>query len=374
MTDVASGGAPPSYWDYLRLDRLLDLQGGLEGDEAQLMPDELHFIVVHQTLELWFKLVLRELRLARDELGADFVPETTVPLVVHHVGRVNSILALAVDQFRVMETLTPQDFLAFRDKLMPASGFQSFQMRELEILAGLSLEERRAAGLGDPLGTFRGAADGSPGTALAKARIEAVLGEETLRSALYRWLGRTPIQGSAPGAADDAARVEGFVSAYLEAMARHGEAQQERFTAVGVLSAGDAEARIRGHLEGARAFLEARDVDDEAARATARRVRAALLFIESYRDLPLLSWPRTLIDAVVELEEQLVLFRHRHARMVERIIGRRTGTGGSDGVDYLDRTTKMRIFRELWMVRTILLPREAVPPLEQPEVYGFQVG
>jgi tryptophan 2,3-dioxygenase len=100
-------------------------------------------------------------------------------------------------------------------------------------------------------------------------------------------------------------------------------------------------------------------------------VRAGLLFIESYRELPLLAWPRLLVDAIVELEEQLVLWRTRHARMVERTIGRRAGTGGSPGVEYLDRTAAYRIFTELWAVRTILLPREALPRLKNPEKYGF---
>jgi tryptophan 2,3-dioxygenase len=78
-----------------------------------------------------------------------------------------------------------------------------------------------------------------------------------------------------------------------------------------------------------------------------------------------------LIDSVVELEEQLVLFRTRHARMVERIIGRRVGTGGSAGVDYLDQTTRYRIFDDLWSVRTILLRKETLPKLEKPEAYAF---
>src|SRR6185503_7186146 len=117
-------------------------------------------------------------------------------------------------------------------------------------------------------------------------------------------------------------------------------------------------------------FLMAEDIA-ETERERVRRIRAGVLFIESYRELPLLAWPRLLIDSVVELEEQIVLFRTRHARMVERIIGRRVGTGGSSGVDYLDQTTRYRIFDELWAVRTILLPKEALPPLERPEVYGF---
>lgn len=73
----------PTYWDYLRLDQMLALQGGLDGDEAQLQSDELHFIVVHQVFELWFKLSLRELRLARDHLAAPRVPEERIPYVVH---------------------------------------------------------------------------------------------------------------------------------------------------------------------------------------------------------------------------------------------------------------------------------------------------
>ncbi|GIS41918.1 MAG: hypothetical protein Ct9H90mP14_3740 [Methanobacteriota archaeon] len=77
------------------------------------------------------------------------------------------------------------------------------------------------------------------------------------------------------------------------------------------------------------------------------RARAGLLFIESYRELPLLTWPRTLIDAIVELEESMVKWRHSHARMVERIMGRRIGTGGTSGVDYLDATSQYRIFKDL---------------------------
>jgi tryptophan 2,3-dioxygenase len=106
-------------------------------------------------------------------------------------------------------------------------------------------------------------------------------------------------------------------------------------------------------------------------RARTGRIRAGLLFVESYRDLPLLAWPRLLIDTVVELEQLLLLWRSRHARMVERMIGRRVGTGGSSGVDYLDKTTKIRIFTDLWAIRTVLIPKADLPKLEHPEIYGF---
>ena len=95
------------------------------------------------------------------------------------------------------------------------------------------------------------------------------------------------------------------------------------------------------------------------------------MFIESYRELPLLTWPRKLIDALVELEESMVKWRHAHARMVERMIGRRVGTGGSSGVDYLDATTRARIFTDLWEVRTILVKRSSLEDVDDAGFYGF---
>jgi tryptophan 2,3-dioxygenase len=361
---------PPSYWDYLKLDGLLGLQGGLENDESQITSDELHFIVVHQVYELWFKLVLRELRLGRDELAAPRVAEEAIPRVVHHLRRVNEIFKLGVDQFRVMETLTPQDFLDFRDKLSPASGFQSFQMREMEILLGLAEADRVQVPGMQPLHHIRKMAPGTPAGDLANQRIEAAARETTLRSALHDWLHRTPIQGSVPQDAQDDQAVLRFLEEYLRAYQQEQQAQAARLVEVGVGSADTIQARFSGSIDAARAFLFADDVDDKQ-RVRVRRIRAGILFVESYRALPLLAWPRLLIDTVVEMEELLVLWRNRHARMVERTVGRRVGTGGSPGVDYLDRTAAYRIFTELWTVRTLLLPRQALPALRAPELYGF---
>lgn len=360
-----------TYWDYLNLADLLRLQGGLERDEDALLPDELHFIVVHQTYELWFKLILRSLRSARDRLALPRVDEDTIPVAVHHFRRVSAILRLAVHQFEVMETLTPQDFLAFRDKLVPSSGFQSFQMREIEILLGLDRRQRIQYGNVDPLDHIRHLATTSPAGAMAWGRIEAVRAEESILAVLERWLYRTPIQGSAPSDPGDDAAVTAFLEDYLAAHGANLDAQRAHLVAS--LDRTDEErlkSRFEGMASSAREFLYAEDVPAEE-RSTVRRVRAAVLFIESYRDLPLLAWPRLLLDAVVDLEEQLVLWRHRHVRMVERTIGRRVGTGGSDGVGYLDQTLSYRIFRDLWAIRTVMLPRTALPALRDPERYGF---
>ena len=155
MSDPTATPTLPNYWDYLQLESLLSLQGGVEGGEEALVADELLFIIIHQTYELWFKMVLRELREAIGAFRTARVPEETVPHAVHHLRRVSTILRHAVAQFEVMETLTPQDFLGFRDKLAPASGFQSHQMRELEILLGLRASQREAYGQTDALAHIR---------------------------------------------------------------------------------------------------------------------------------------------------------------------------------------------------------------------------
>jgi tryptophan 2,3-dioxygenase len=361
----------PNYWEYLRLPRLLDLQAGLETDEGRVSPDELHFIVVHQVFELWFKLLLNELRLAREHLARDMVPEQDIPHVVHHLGRVTEILKQAVGHFSLVETLSPQDFLAFRDRLFGASGFQSVQMREIEILLGLE-DVRRMAALGEDAATAVGAlerhASHEPGGPWVVERLSKARAELTLKGALERWLFRTPIDASTVDREDDRECVGRFVDAFLAAWERH---QRETMRVLGTRGAqvNVLESRLEQGLAAARTFLRAEDVEGDRWRL--QRARAGLLFIECYRELPLLSWPRRLVDRIVELEEQLLLWRFRHARLVERIIGRRPGTGGSAGVDYLDRTTKHRIFTDLWTVRTLLLPREALPPLENAGYYEY---
>ena len=149
----ASGGT--DYASYLLIDDLLQLQRPITPGAH----DELLFIVVHQAYELWFKLILHELGAARDALG-DGRPHAAAP----PLRRVVAVERLLLDQLEVLETMSPDGFLAFRDPLAPASGFQSRQFREIEWLsgardtwpgggeppAGASLFEAFAAGLGLP--------------------------------------------------------------------------------------------------------------------------------------------------------------------------------------------------------------------------------
>lgn len=363
---------PTTYWDYLGLDTLLSLQSGIDEDESALANEEVMFIVIHQIDELWFKLALREVAATRDHFAREHVPEASMARAVRGLRRVTTVLGKLSDHFSLMETLTTRDYLAFRDKLSPASGFQSAQLRELEILLGLPMEDRIPLGHEDYLRALRNP-DGSPSAASRK--VEARLQDTpSLRAAIEGWLHRTPIEGSKPEDPDDAETVDRFLQRYLDAHARE-IGKISKAALADALTAEDRErleARYARELASARAYLMAEEIEDEAQRRWARRKRAAVVFIESYRELPLLTWPRELVDALVELEQAFVIFRQRHARMVERVIGRRTGTGGSAGVDYLDQTAlRYRIFRDLWAARTLLLRREALPPLERPRYYDF---
>ena len=308
----------PTYSDYLRLKELLKLQTGVKGQKRKISNDELHFIIVHQNFELWFKLVISELKCTRDILSSDYVEETKLPQAVHHMNRVIETFNLMSLQWKVMETLEPQDFLNFRDELGTASGFESFQMREMESLMGQIWIDGKPAGK------------------------EAPSEEKSLYDVTCDWLERTPIQGSVPNSSDDESHVNTFIKEYIEAHRKlYPDTNQDVVN-----------------------FFE----EDPAL----RRRRAGLIFIESYRELPLLAWPRKLISTLIELEQSMILWRSSHARMVERMIGRRVGTGGSSGVDYLDMTTKYRVFIDLWTVRSILIKKEALPEIKNSAFYEFK--
>jgi tryptophan 2,3-dioxygenase len=126
-TRFGEEGRELSYGTYLKVPELLDLQKRLSEEH-----DELLFIVAHQVYELWFKVILHELEATRDRVDAN-----DIFFARHYLQRVHVIEKLLVEQIEVLETMSPQDFLAFRWKLAPASGFQSVQFREIEFLSGL---------------------------------------------------------------------------------------------------------------------------------------------------------------------------------------------------------------------------------------------
>ena len=130
------------YADYLRLDALLAQQVPESDRAGSPARDEMLFIIVHQAYELWFKLILHELDRIQEDFGREVVEDDSLGRVVHGLERIKEILKLLVHQLDVLETMTPLDFLDFRDLLSPASGFQSVQFRLIEMRLGLRGEDR----------------------------------------------------------------------------------------------------------------------------------------------------------------------------------------------------------------------------------------
>jgi len=353
----ADSSSRMTYGNYLQLDTLLTLQNGPEGHTPQPCNDEMHFIIIHQVFELWFKLLNRELEEALNLMEVEEVSEESIPRVVHHLERCAETLRLMTHQWKVMETLAPQEFLAFRDRLGTSSGFESWQMRSLEMLLGLDAEQR--IGGMDPMVHNRKLHQEGKLSDEVMSELDRLAARPTLKQVLRQWLERTPVEG----VSGDNAILSNFVEGHLASMVEHGETVIAHMVEIGHGEEAAVRPRIEGGIASARDFLLPDGQVDAA--------RAGLLFIESYRELPLLSWPRRLIDTIVELEESMLLFRFHHARMVERMIGRRMGTGGSSGVDYLDMTLKYRIFTDLWAVRTMLVKRDSISDPTNSQFYGY---
>ncbi len=247
-----------SYGSYLHVDELLTMQRPLSVPEHH---DEMLFIVIHQVYELWFKQLLHEVGAIVRELDAgELLP------VAKHFRRVHTIQRLLEQQIDVLETMTPQEFNAFRDNLNPASGFQSIQFRELEFLCGVRRTETLKHIQTSPE---------------QLARLERRLAEPSL-------------------------------------------------------------------YDRVKALLQRRGFDSSSHDALIASYKAIYTNPQENYDLYLL------LEDLIEFDERFLLWRGRHVRMVERMIGAKQGTGGSLGAAYLATTLEHRFFPELWEVRTYL--------------------
>src|ERR1700744_3122872 len=135
---------PVYYSEYLQLDKILNAQDPESDKEGINANDEMLFIIIHQTYELWFKQILHELDIVRGVFKQDNIHNNTADIYnsTHRLKRVCSILEVAVNQMGILETMTPLDFLDFRDLLRPASGFQSIQFKIIEAKLGLQYDHR----------------------------------------------------------------------------------------------------------------------------------------------------------------------------------------------------------------------------------------
>ena len=359
---MAVGKEPVYYWSYLQLDQLLSAQVPLSDPPAH---DELLFIVVHQAFELWFKQILFELDAVLAVMGQDVVAEKAMGEVVAHLMRITKIQRLLTDQIEVLETMTPLDFLEFRDVLIPASGFQSVQFRLIENKFGLDTAHRlRIKGM--PYTSVL-----SPDHATA---IEASEREPSLHDHLERWLRRTPFLSF--GGFD-------FWRAYREAVGEMMARDRAVIEAHPQLDA-DGRAAALGEFETTVGSFEA--VFDankwaELVRAGKRRLshRAflAALLINLYRDEPIFQLPFRFLTTLVDIDESFTAWRQRHALLAHRMIGGRIGTGGTAGHEYLAAAARRhRVFNDLFDLPTYFIPRSALPPLpaEVEAQMGFRYG
>ena len=266
------GDNPPlSYNKYLRVQDLIKLQDCLSTPAHH---DELLFITVHQAYELWFKQILHEL-----DAAIQFLEEDRVPAATRAIKRVVEIQKLLVNQIHILESMTPISFLAFRDQLNPASGFQSMQFREIEFTCGLKDKTILREFSSDEF---------------AYGRLQARMSGPTLADGFFRVLQRRGL--TAPLSSADA-----------------NTAQQKK-----------------AYEERTRAVLE-----------------VLTHFEERYEEFQL-------TEALLEHDEYFSLWRSHHIKMVERMVGAKRGTGGSEGIGYLKTTLDKKFFPELWEARTYL--------------------
>ena len=325
------------YHDYLQLDNILNAQFP-ESDKHKLPAhDEMLFIIIHQAYELWFKQLHHEVDsvvtiMAKPALN-DNSPE--LQTVVHRLSRCVTILRVLVHQIDIMETMTPMDFLDFRDMLRPASGFQSWQFKELEAKLGLKFEHRH--------GKEYYTAQLRPEQVQIIKKAE---GSKSLLQLLNRWLERMPFLKE--GA--DESFWNNYKKSYQSSLA---EAEKDNLAAF---------EEIFGETDDTDLNRDTRFTDRSLSIPACR----AALFIMLYRGYPLLQLPFQLLNSLLEIDEQLSSWRYRHMNMVHRMIGTRIGTGGSTGKDYLKAAAdKHYIFKEIAQLNSFLIERRKLPALSQ---------
>lgn len=250
--------APLSYNQYLKVPDLINLQQTLSEPTSH---DELLFIIIHQTYELWFKQILHEI-----DASIKWLEENRMFRANHSLRAVVSIEKVIVSQIHILETMAQIGFLEFRDKLNPASGFQSMQFRELEFVSGAKDENILKHFSGDEF-AFR--------------KLSERYNAPTLADSFWRLLKNN------------------------------------------AFAVGTDEDKVQSIVE-------------------------ILTHPEKYPDLFIMQ------DLLIEHDENIALWRYHHVLMVERMLGMKRGTGGSEGAGYLRTTLSKKFFPELWEARTHL--------------------
>jgi tryptophan 2,3-dioxygenase len=336
------------YSDYLQLNKILDAQSPESVMRGEPAHDEMLFIVIHQAYELWFKQLLFEtdsvIHIMQQPALNDNSPE--LQTVVHRLARCGTILKVLVHQIDIMETMTPMDFLDFRDMLRPASGFQSWQFKLLEARLGLKYGHRYGqqyyvSQLRQPeIDVIRTAENDPSLLQLVNTWLE--------RMPFFRLPADGPISGGATLPQDHGiAFWANYRQRYLESLA---ESEKPNLVLFDKIFFGEG-------FSPAEAIAEGRSLSPAACRAA--------LFIMLYRGYPILQLPFQVLNQLLEIDEQLSTWRYRHMSMVHRMIGTRIGTGGSTGKDYLSAALhKHHLFKDVAALTSFLIERKRLPQLD----------
>lgn len=366
------------YGEYLLLDQLLSCQEPITRTKfthhrQTEVHDEHLFIITHQTYELWFKQIIFELDSVRELLNKEQVDEANMLKISSRLDRMRKIFAILVEQFAILETMTPLDFMDFRDYLAPASGFQSWQFRLIENKLGIKNENRfnyRANQANQPyLDVFK--------DEKCIDQIKRSEQEPSLFKLIERWLERTP--GLEEEGYNFVAKYEQAVNEMLgseEAIIAAGRRDIEQRKLDGDLSEDEAE-RATSHLKAMHddvgkkklLFMQILDKAEFERRNLFRFSQRAMhgaLMISLYRDEPRFNQPYQLLVTLMDIDSLLTKWRQNHTQMVLRMIGSDTlGTGGSSGYQYLRATLTPRynVFLDLFNLSTYLIPKERIPDL-----------
>ena len=350
------------YHSYLQLDKILGAQK-LRSEELTSKPahDETLFIIIHQVYELWFKQIIHELQAVLDMFTQHRVDERNIGLAVADLDRVIEIQKVLVQQIRVLETMTSLDFLEFRSLLFPASGFQSFQFRLVEVMLGLKEGHRATCGNVRYTDSF---------SEEQRAQLKYIEDGRSLLEAVTAWLERTPFLTLAEF---------DFLEKYKDAV--RSMFGSERTAVSKSLNMSSEEQTMRLSLidENEQFFKRILDqkeyekLQEEGVMKMSYKATLAALLINLYQDQPILQMPYNLLQRLISIDELSTTWRYRHAQMTMNMLGKKPGTGGSSGHEYLLKTAaRHHVFNDLHNITTFLIPRSSLPAL--PKEIKKQLG
>jgi len=343
---------PLYYGDYLQLDKLLDAQHLESEKQNRAAHDEMVFIITHQSYELWFKQIIYELDSVIKVFDDPLVHETKMSTVLHRLNRIKTIQWVLIQQIDVIKTITPMDFLEFRDLLVPASGFQSIQFKQIEIMLGIKRK-------------FRIAADQeffcTRLTKPDKEQLDKLEEKPSVLELTDNWLSQMPFLEFADF---------NFWKAYEAAVEKMLASDEQIIKDNVTLTDREKQFQLNDLLATRTRFQSVFDEDkfnelrERGEFRLSHQAFLAALFVHLYRDEPMIYTPFRYLSLLLDIDELFTNWRQKHAVMVQRMLGTKIGTGGSSGHDYLDATTKQnRVFTDLYNLSTFLIPREDLPAL-----------